>query len=413
MNEGRLRALLHEVPIPDAAAAERRGRAVVTAAFAERAAGGEGGRDRRPSLPRLAFALAIATLLTALLLSPAGAAVRDWVDDVFSAGVRDAAPALTEIPSGGRLLVQSGEGPWVVQADGSRRLLGRYDDATWSPRGLYVAAASGRTLSALEPDGDPRWSLSPGGAVADPRWSPSRYRIAYRAGGSVRVTGADGSGDMPIDRGVAPVPPAWSALGLPLLAYIADGGELRIANTAAGAIAKAEAPGLPDASSLEWAPDDSALLEAGGSALRVREIGLDKLLARTQIGPPRPLALPQPSTILDAAFSPDGSRIAVLLRFGRGTPRSAIVLADPEGGPPHTLFATPGRLAELAWSPDGSRLLIAWPEADQWLFVPADGRGRVRAIGDIAAQFAPGHEAAAAFPRVAGWCCRAPLGGPP
>jgi dipeptidyl aminopeptidase/acylaminoacyl peptidase len=406
MNEARLRELLREVPVPDAGGAEQRGRAVVTAAFAERAAAGERAHDRRPSLPRLALALAIATLLAAVLLSPAGAAVRDWVDDVLSAGVRDAAPALTEIPSGGRLLVQSGEGPWVVEADGARRLLGRYDEATWSPRGLYVAAASGRTLSALEPDGDPRWSLSPGGAVADPRWSPSRYRIAYRAGDSLRVTGADGTGDRALDRRVEPLPPSWSSRGLPLLAYVSSGGELRIAETESGSIARAAAPALPGVANLEWSPDDSALLETGGGALRIREVGLDKLIARIRIGSPRELSLPKSAAIRDAAFAPDGNRLAVLLRFGPGAPRSAIVLADPQGGPPHTLFATPGRLAELAWSPDGSRLLIAWPEADQWLFVPADGRSRVRAIGDIAAQFAPGHEAAATFPRVAGWCCR-------
>lgn len=408
MNEARLRELLREAPVPDAAAAERRGRAVAMAAFAERAAGGR--RAPRPSLPRLALALALATLLAALLLSPAGAAVRDWVDDVFTAGVRDAAPALSEIPSGGRLLVQSGEGPWVVQAGGGRRLLGRYDAATWSPRGLYVAAAGGSTLSALEPDGDPRWSLSPGGEIADPRWSPSRFRIAYRAGTSLRVTVADGTGDRLLDRGVAPAPPAWSARGLPLLAYARAGGELRIAYTEGHSIAKATAPTVPALSSLEWAPDDSALLEAGRSAVRLRDIGLDKLLARTRIGSPRGLPLPRSSAILDAAFSPDGETVAVLLTIDRPAPSSAVVLADPRGGPPRTLYSTPGRLSELAWSPDGSRLLIAWPEADQWLFVPVNGRGRVRAIGDIASQFAPGSELPRAFPQVSGWCCRPPAG---
>ncbi|HEX5928671.1 MAG TPA: hypothetical protein VFY48_04680 [Solirubrobacterales bacterium] len=411
MNEATLRNLLREAPVPGAEAAERRGGEVVMAAFAERAVG-DRAQVHRPSLPRLALALAVATLFAALLLSPAGAAVRDWVDEVFTAGVRDAEPALTEIPSGGRLLVQSGAGPWVVQPDGSRRLLGRYDEATWSPRGLYVAATDGSTLSALEPDGDPRWSLSPGGELADPRWSASGFRIAYRAGSSLRVTGADGTGDGPIDREVAPIPPAWSARGLPLLAYVRAGGELRIAETEGGAIARAAAPALPGVSSLEWAPGDAALLEAGRSALRLREIGLDKLLARTRIGPPRELPLPRSATILDAAFSPDGRSVAALLLFGRGAPRSGVVLADPHGGPPRTLFATPGRLSELAWSPDGSRLLLAWPEADQWLFVPADGHGRVRAIGDIAAQFAPGRSTAA-FPQLAGWCCRpSPLGAP-
>jgi len=125
MNEGRLRTLLREEPISGAAEAERRGMELVARAYAERQP------VRQPLRPRrLAVALALAALLAALILSPAGAAVRHWVDDVFTAGVRNSEPALTEIPGGGELLVQSQRGPWTVQADGSRRLLGDYREAT-------------------------------------------------------------------------------------------------------------------------------------------------------------------------------------------------------------------------------------------------------------------------------------------
>ncbi len=134
MSEERLRALLREEPIPGAAEAERRGLALLERAYAERRPAA------RPVMPRLAVALAAAALLAALLLSPAGAAVRNWIGDVFTAGVRNAQPALTEVPGGGRLLVQSSRGPWVVQPDGSRRLLGHYEEASWSPHGLFVAA---------------------------------------------------------------------------------------------------------------------------------------------------------------------------------------------------------------------------------------------------------------------------------
>lgn len=178
MNEDRLRALLRETPVPIGEDAERRGLAVASEAFAQRR------RQDRATLPRLALALAIATLLAALLLSPAGAAVRDWVDDALTAGAPNAEPGLTEIPGGGRLLVGTPAGPWVVQPDGSRRLLGEYREATWSPHGLFVGVASGHTLSAIEPDGAPRWSLSAAGTVSDPRWSPpgSRSPIAPAAG---------------------------------------------------------------------------------------------------------------------------------------------------------------------------------------------------------------------------------------
>jgi hypothetical protein len=93
--------------------------------------------------------------------------------------------------------------------------------------------------------------------------------------------------------------------------------------------------------------------------------------------------------------------------------RSGKLRPEPIVDPAEPMEQMEGQPISRATSPDGSRLLIAWPEADQWLFVPADGRSRVRAIGDIAAQFAPGHEATAAFPRVAGWCCRSLLAGYP
>ena len=40
----------------------------------------------------------------------------------------------------GRLLVTSGGGVWVVQDDGSKRRLGAYASASWSPHGRYVVA---------------------------------------------------------------------------------------------------------------------------------------------------------------------------------------------------------------------------------------------------------------------------------
>src|SRR6185437_7031143 len=110
-------------------------------------------------------------------------------------GVERAEPALTRLPGGGDLLVQSPHGPWLVHADGSRRLLGDYDQATWSPRGLFVAAAGGRQLTAVEPHGDPHWSISSPARISSPRWAPSGYRVAYLSGRSLRVVAGDGTGD--------------------------------------------------------------------------------------------------------------------------------------------------------------------------------------------------------------------------
>ena len=42
--------------------------------------------------------------------------------------------------------------------DGSKRPLGRYEDASFSPNALFVVVTDGRRVVAVEPDGDPRWS---------------------------------------------------------------------------------------------------------------------------------------------------------------------------------------------------------------------------------------------------------------
>lgn len=400
MNETRLRALLREIPAPAEEAAEARGLRIVSEAFAERK------QPRRQVLPRLALAFATGLLLAALALTPAGAKVRDWIGDVLTAGVPNAERALTDVPGGGRLLVQSAQGPWVVQPDGTRRLLGRYDTAAWSPRGLFVAAASGRTLTAIEPGGDPHWSISAEGRVADPRWSPSGFRIAYRAGRSLRVAAADGTGDALLDRAVAPVPPAWSPLGLHLLAYVDAGGQLHLVNADTNE-AMGSAAAAPAVAGLSWAADGSALLETAPRTLSLLHAGVAKLANGMRLGPAARLPLPQGARVVSAAFSPRGHTIAALLQLpgGAAAQRSAVMLIDPGSASPRRLFGVSGRLSDLAWSPDGRRLLLAWPDADQWLFVPARRGGRIQAVAGIAAAFAPGKPAPARFPKIDSWCC--------
>jgi len=400
MNEDRLRSLLREEPLPGAAAAERRGLALVSQAYAERRP------PATPLLPRLAVAMAVAALIAALLLTPAGATVRDWIDDVFTAGVRNAEPALTEVPGGGALLVQSPRGPWAVQTDGSRRLLGDYREATWSPRGLFLATASGRTLSAIEPDGTPRWSISASARIDDPRWSPSGFRIAYRAGRALRVVRADGSADARIGSASAAVAPAWFPPGLHLLAYV-DGGH-QVVVTETDTDRNMDAVGAsPGVIGLSWSANGHRLIELSKRDLWLREVRTSKLASSLRLGTARRIPLPAGAVVRAAAFSPRGRTIAVLLdrSLGPGPPRSEALLIDPAGGSARRLFGVSGHLTELAWSPDGRRLLLAWPAADQWLFVPTEGGARLRAIGDIAAVFAPGDARRATFPRVEGWCC--------
>lgn len=402
MNEARLRELLREAPLPDTAEAEGRALRVARAAFAERVP------TRRAALPRLALALTAATLLATLLLSPAGAAVRDWIDDVLGPGMRGAEPALTELPGGGRLLVGTPAGAWVVQPDGSRRLLGDHEDATWSPHGLFVAAVSGRSLSAIEPDGTARWSLSARAAVRDPRWSPSGVRIAYRAGGGLRVVAGDGTETALLDPRVAPVAPVWYPPGAHLLAYVDAAARLRIVDADSGErLGSAAVPA--GTREIGWTRDGSLLLAVTPRGLVVRDATLGKVAGGLSLGPARVLPLPAGAVVEAAAFAPNGERIAALLRRHAGgrSPRTELALFDPRAGTRRAMFAAPGALSGLAWSPDSGRVLIGWPDADQWLFIPAGERGRVRAVAGISRAFAPGAAGPPTFPRVDGWCCSA------
>jgi dipeptidyl aminopeptidase/acylaminoacyl peptidase len=403
MSERRLRELLLDAPVPGQEEAERRGMLLVAEAYAGRP------RTRRSPAPRLAIALAAALVLAALVLSPAGATVRHWVGDVFATTRTPApAPALTEVPGGGRLLVQSGEGAWVVQPDGSRRLIGHYDETTWSPHGLFVGAAAGHSLSAVEPDGTAHWSISAPGLVRDPRWSPDGFRIAFRSGRSLPVVHADGTGDSLLAPRVAAAAPAWSPLGAHQLAFLDGSGRLRLLDTDTREVL-GSAPALPGARALAWAPSGSPILEASPRALRTRAVAVDKLAGRFGLGPPRAVALPAGATVEAAAFSNRSSTIAAILALpahGERPPHSELVLIDPAGGPPRRLLSVPGSLSDLLWSPDGSRLLVSWRDVDEWLFIPARGDSRGRAFGPISAEFAPGSTAAGAeFPRLEGWCC--------
>jgi hypothetical protein len=391
---------LREAPIPASAEAEQRGLEMAQAAFAERRHPAE---SRRPALPRLALAFSVATVLAALLLSPAGAAVRDWVDKVIETSAPPPEPVLGEIPGGGRLLVQSGVGPWVVQADGSRRRLGDYEEATWSPRGLYVAAAKGRTLSALEPDGTPRWSITASARVGDPRWSPSGYRIAYHSGDALRVVAGDGTGDHLVAQGSGPYAPAWAPSGAPQLAYL-SAGKLRIADSeSAGLILSA--PALPKVRRLEWGGGGSTILEASPGAIRLRSVRVEKLAGGPALGAGRLLPVPRGATVVDAALAPNHQSVAAVFTFWRrhGT-RSSVVLYPPGAAKPRTLLTVPYSLGEVAWSPNGRRLLVAWPGSNQWLFLPT-GRGEGQAVANISRAFAPGGKPTS-FPRLEDWCCR-------
>jgi hypothetical protein len=226
---------LDRIEIPDEQAARERAWAVVSAAFAER----EPQPRRRSWKP--AVAIAIAFVVVAGLLSPPGRAVLDEIREVV--GVEQSAPALFSLPAPGRLLVTADSGAWVVDADGSKRLLGSYHDASWSPFGRFVVASRPNELAALTPEGEVRWTLARRD-IGFPRWGGTRTdtRIAYLSRGELRVVGGDGKGDRLLDGRAAERAPVWQQGEGHRLAYATRDGAVRIVDADTGAVLDRDAP---------------------------------------------------------------------------------------------------------------------------------------------------------------------------
>lgn len=356
MSERAVKRLLAAVPADREA--EERAWAVVRAAYAQH-------EPVRPH-PRLRWTAVVAALLCAVAaaaLSPPGRAVVDAVRRTI--GIEHAAPALFRLPAPGRLLVSGSGGTWLVAADGSKRRLGDYAQAAWSPHGLFVIAASGNELAALEPrDGAVHWSLARP-QIAFPRWGGSRTdtRVAYVTAGRLHVVGGDGKGDVqPAGLpAAARIAPAWRPGDRRVLAYVTTAGHVTVMSPDEGTVAwRSRAYVQPRA--LVWSPDGKTLVLATARKLVLLDGRTGRAHSRALAG------------ARAVAFSPQG-RLAVL----RGT---TVLLVD--GARTRRLFTAPARLSGLTWSPNGRWLLTTLPAADQWIFVSGS---RVLAVSNIARQF--------------------------
>ena len=343
-----VKRLLERVPADREA--EERTWTVVRAAYAER----EHVRVR-PRRRLMLAGVALAAVVAASAFSSPGRAVVNAVRRTI--GISHAAPALFRLPAAGRLLVSGGGGTWVVAPDGSKRRLGGYDEAAWSPHGLYVIAATSNELAALEPGhGTVHWSLARP-KVAFPRWGGSRTdtRVAYLSGGQLRVVAGDGTGDAAAAQ-AARIAPAWRPGNRRQLAFVTSDGHVRLL----GAWRSSHRYAAPRA--LVWSHDGKALV-----LVTARQL----VLFAPASGRARTLHLRGVSA---AAFSSQG-QLAVVRRH-------AILVLDGEQS--RAVFTARVGLRGLVWSPDGRWLLTSLPAADQWIFV---GKRRVLAVSHIARQF--------------------------
>ena len=368
--------------------AEERTWDVVRGAWAERPRGVYSRPRRWPLL-----ALAAAVVAAAAAFSSPGRAVLGSLKHAVR-GEKNAKPALFSLPSGGRLLVDSARGAWVVQADGSKRLLRGYRDASWSPHGLYLAAVHGNEIRALEPDGAVHWSVARPGRLAFPRWSdatPPCCRIAYLAGRRLRVVNGNGTGDRLLAAGVLPVAPAWRP-HTHVLAYANAGGAVRLVDADSGRLLETLGPAEPPRG-LGWSTDGRILLVRGSHTIDLYGPGGRHL---------QPIG-PGAASVTDAALSPNGASVALIQQVPiRGGMRSFLwryAQLAPDRVRATSVFAGAGRFSDVAWSPNGHWLLLNWTSADQWLFIRSATVRKVDAVSHITASFGP-------HARIAGWCCR-------
>jgi hypothetical protein len=105
------------------------------------------------------------------------------------------------------------------------------------------------------------------------------------------------------------------------------------------------------------------------------------------------------------AVEPSGDSVAVAIHAGDG--RSRVDSVSVRGAHPRIrrLFAGDGSFTDLSWSPDGRWLLVAWREADQWVFLRSARVRKLDAVARISRHFDPGGKRPLTFPRIGGWCC--------
>jgi hypothetical protein len=368
-----VRRELERLEVPGEHEARERAWTLVQAAYA--------GREPQPHERTFVRPFAVAAALAALAaaaLSPPGRAVLDHVR--VAIGVERSDQAILQLPTRGRLLVNATTGPWIVGENGSRRSLGPYDQASWSPQGLYVVASRGRELFALTPRGGVRWAHSLPGLVDFPRWAPSGFRIAYFSGGSLRVIAGDGEDDRMIAQRPHRVGASWRPGAGHVLAYASRPGEVTVVNVdTRRRLWKVSAPRTIH--QLAWAPDGSRLLVLfeGGYSLRGRGgEAIDRGTFRRGV----------PQT---AAFAPRGHRFALVV----GLPGRAEVRVGNR-----LVFAGAGAFNDVEWSPDGRWIIVSWGTANQWVFVRSAGVRRIAAISNVSQQFN-----APVMPALGGWCC--------
>jgi hypothetical protein len=193
------------------------------------------------------------------------------------------------------------------------------------------------------------------------------------------------------------VTPAWEPVAGHRVAAVDGRGRIVLRDTDNGRMLWRAGRPAARVAQLAWSPDGRRLLAVTPTAVLILD-------ARGHTR--RALRMPVGTRAGTVAWLPGGRRFA-LLRAGATGSELLLVHATPvtrpATRPPSRLLALPGRLADPVVSPDGHHLLVAAPDAGQWLLVRTAGGGRLTALDRVGRQFDPGGRGAAALPRPVAW----------
>ena len=123
------------------------------------------------------------------------------------------------------------------------------------------------------------------------------------------------------------------------------------------------------------------------------------------------LLVSKPGTVSSTAFRPGTHEFALAYRDPTHPDRSLVCLERRSrvvvrGGVRHVhgggcvhVFEGAASFPSLTWSPNGRWLLVAWPAADQYVFVRVGTAPKLTAVSDVSRQF----HSSTRFPMIAGW----------